>query len=304
MDPIFSYNPNAFGGTEYMGRTWHKYVAKDAPKFHNYISLIIPGIMPHPEYLYTSNKEIIVWMHNTPQQFDADKTDILRHPEFLKRLKCFVVPSEEHKKLTLLEIPVEPEKIIVIPNAIHPLNYNPEKFKAPKKIKLINTSSPDRGLDVLLNSLTLLKEDFELDIFSNFNPSIYPDINPDPRINFYGFSYKRTVLRHYEAAHIHAYPSTYPETFCISQAEAMSAGLLCVTPDLGALPEVSGGKTTIYPYTEDRMEHMKVFAEQISKAIEQVRSGNWDPTEQIEYVNKTYSWEAIKNKWMEFHETL
>jgi glycosyltransferase involved in cell wall biosynthesis len=196
------------------------------------------------------------------------------------------------------------DKIVVIPNAIAPLKYNLNKFNNINKVKLINTSSPDRGLHILLNAVPLIKEDFELDIFSRFNPYEYPGYTPDPRINFYGFSFKNTVLKHYESSHIHAYPSTYPETFCISQAEAMSAGLLCVTSDIGALPEVSGGHTNIYPYIDDPVKHTEIFAEQITKVIQQIKAKEWDPTEQIEYINKTYSWEAVKEKWIEFHELL
>ena len=84
----------------------------------------------------------------------------------------------------------------------------------------------------------------------------------------------------------------------------MSAGLLCITSDIGALPEVSGGQTTIYTYPEDRIKHSNIFAEKLKEAIETIKSGNWNPEAQIEYINKTYSWEAIKNKWLEFHEII
>ena len=47
-----------------------------------------------------------------------------------------------------------------------------------------------------------------------------------------------------------------------------------------------------------------ILVDGFCRAIEQVKSGRWNPAEQIEYVNKTYSWEAIKNKWMELHEIL
>ena len=304
MSQAFNYTKDVFGGTEYMGRGWHQHIAAHAPKFDNYLSLIIPGIVPHPDDLYRSDKEMIVWMHNTPQQFELDKLEILRHPEFLKRLKCFIVPSEEHKRLTLLEIPVKPEQIYVIPNALEPLTYDASKFDKPSKIKLIHTSSPDRGLDVLLNAVSELEGDFRLEIYNNFYPDLIQDYVPDPRVRFFGKTPKATVMEAIESAHIHAYPSTYPETFCMSQVEALSGGLLCVTSDLGALPEVSGGFGYMYPYTEDREEHGKVFVKNLNQALEDVRNGSFDPTAQIEYVNKTYSWDAIKDKWMEFHDLI
>jgi len=300
----FQYNVNAFGGTEYMGRGWHQHIASLMPKLDNYLCVIVPGTAPTFEDMFSSDKPIIFWMHNTPTQFGDLEYKFLSDYRFTSKLKYLIVPSESAKREIERDTAIPVEKVVVLPNAIDPLEYDPSKFKNPSKVKLINTSSPDRGIDVLLNAVNLVKEDFQLDIFSRFNPTEYPGYIPDDRVNFYGFSYKRTVLRHYEASHIHAYPSTYPETFCISQAEAMSAGLLCVTSDIGALPEVSGGKTIIYPYPEDKIEHSKIFAGKLTEAIESVKSGNWNPEEQIEYINKTYSWEAIKNKWLEFHEII
>jgi hypothetical protein len=73
---------------------------------------------------------------------------------------------------------------------------------------------------------------------------------------------------------------------------------------LGALPEVSGGKTTIYPYIEDKVKHAQVFAEEVTKAIQKINHGQWDPQEQIKYINDNYSWEAVKQEWIKFHELL
>lgn len=300
----FQYNTQAFGGTEYMGRGFEKRILSHLPKLDNYLCVMAPGITPTFEEMYASTKPIIFWLHNTPSQFEKAELRFLSDYRFIKNLKYMVVPSESAKKEVAQQTVIPADKVYVIPNAIDPLQYNPGKFNKPAKVKLINTSSADRGLDVLLNAVGWVKDDFQLDIFSKFNPVEFPDYVPDPRINFYGFSYKGTVIKHYEAAHIHAYPSTYPETFCISQAEAMSAGLLCVTSDIGALPEVSSGHTTIYPYPENREEHVKIFAEKLSEAIDTIKSGNWNPEAQIEYINKTYSWDAIKDKWLEFHELI
>jgi glycosyltransferase involved in cell wall biosynthesis len=301
----FNYNKNAFGGTEYMGRGWESLISADVPKFKDYLSIIIPGVVPDIDKLINSPIPVIIWMHNTPIQFGEDEIKILNDPKLINNIKYVIVPSKEHKRLTLSQIPAMPEdKIVVIPNAINPLKYNPNKFNNVGKVRLINTSSPDRGLDILLNAMSLIEEDFELDIFSRFNPAEFPSYIPDPRINFYGFSFKNTVLKHYESAHIHAYPSTYPETFCISQAEAMSAGLLCVTSDIGALPEISGGHTVIYHYDNDPVKHTQIFAEEISKAIQKIKRGEWNPEAQIEYTNKTYSWERVKQDWVNLHNIL
>lgn len=301
----FRYNPDFFGGTEYMGRGWHKHIAQYVPKFENYISIIIPGVSPHPDDIYKSDKELLVWMHNTPQQFGYDKLAILKDPRFVAKVKYFIVPSEEHKRLTLMEIPLDPKQIHVIPNALDPLTFDKSKFDNPSVIKLVHTSSAERGLDILVNAIPHIDANIRVEVYNDF----YPDTQKEPifmdsRIKFYGKTPKMTVREALENSHIHAYPSTYPETFCMSQVEAMSAGLACVTSDLGALPEVSGGFGYMYPYTGNKSNHVQLFAENLSKAINDICSGKFDPSAQIDYVNKTYSWEAIKNKWLEFHEII
>jgi glycosyltransferase involved in cell wall biosynthesis len=300
----FNYVPTEFGGTEYMGRGWHKYISSYVPKFDNYLSLIIPGVTPSFDDIFASTKPILVWMHNTPQQFDKDKLAVIKDSRFLDKVKYFIVPSEEHKKLILLEIPIDPERIYVIPNALEPLSYDPSKFNKPEKIRVIHTSSMDRGLDVLINAIPLIDEDFSVEVYNNFYPDFQENFDADKRIKFFGKTPKMTVRDAIESSHIHAYPSTYPETFCMSQVEAMSGGLLCVTSDIGALPEVSAGKTVIYPYVEDRSEHAKVFAKELTKAIKKIKEATWNPTDQIEYVNNKYCWEAIRKEWIKFHELL
>jgi glycosyltransferase involved in cell wall biosynthesis len=304
MNEPFEWNHEEFGGTEYMARNFREKILPHTPKLRDYLSIVVPGIVPHENNLYNSTKQIIMWIHNTPSQYTEEALAILRNPKFLDKIKYFVAVSESGKQEIINQLNIDPNLVYVIPNAINPLRYDLNKFNKPDKIKLITVSSPDRGLAILLNSLPLVKEDFELDVFGSFNPDKFPELTPDPRINFYGFSAKATVAKHYEAAHIHAYPSTYVETFCLSQAEAMSAGLLCVTSDMGALPEVSNGHTIIYPYEPDNVKHQEIFAEHLTKAICDIKSGNWNPDKQIEYVNKTYSWDAIKDKWLEFHELI
>lgn len=302
--PIFEYNKSVFGGTEYMAKTFHEKVLSYLPKLNNYDCFVVPGTMPPPKIVEASSNPVIVWMHNTIYQFNADLIRSFFTVRLLKRLKYIVVVSEFQKQETLKYLDIDEDKIFVIHNAIEPLKYNPEKFDSPKQVKLIHTSTAERGTHILLNAIKEIDEDFRLEIYNDFYPHYYPEYEPDPRIRFYGRTPKATVIEAMENSHIHAYPSVYPETFCLSQAEAMSAGLLCVTSDMGSLPEISGRHGDMYKYDDDQMKHATLFAEHLTKAIKTIKEGSWNPTEQIKFVNNQYSWERHKERWLELHETL
>jgi glycosyltransferase involved in cell wall biosynthesis len=295
---------NAYSGTEYMVHNFHKNIFPDMPKLNDYLAIVIPGISPNLENMLKWNGDIIVWLHNLVFQVDDALTQILRMPQFKAKIKFVICVSQSHKDYIVKEMDIEESKVVVLNNAIYPLNYNPSKFDSPKQVKLVHTSSPDRGMPILLEAIKYIDRDFRLEIYNEFNPDYYPEYTPDPRIKFFGRTPKATVLEAIESAHIHPYPAQYVETFCLSQVEAMSAGNLCVYPNIGSLPEVSNGFGISYDATENRENHIKLFADKLTEAIDMVADGNWHPEEQVNLINNKYSWDAIKKQWLDFHELL
>ena len=86
--------------------------------------------------------------------------------------------------------------------------------------------------------------------------------------------------------HILAYPSIWQETSCLQLIEAMSAGLLCVHPNLGALPDTSGGVTWMYHWDQNPTIHANRFASILAVAIQTLRTG--PVQKQIEF-SKVYA---------------
>lgn len=295
---------SSYSGTEYMAQNFHKNVLPYMPKLNRYLAIVIPGVTPHIKDMLNWNGQIVLWLHNLIFQVDDDLSFFLKMPEFKARIKFVICVSQSHKDYIVKEMGIEDSRVYVLNNAIYPLNYNSEKFNSPKQVKLVHTSSPDRGMPILLEALAQVDRDFRLEIYNEFNPDYYPEYVPDSRVRFFGRTPKATVLEAIESAHIHPYPAQYVETFCLSQVESMSAGNLCVYPTLGSLPEVSNGFGISYDYTEDRETHVKRFAKELTKAIDMVSNNEWNPEQQIKTINEKYSWDAIKNKWLEFHELL
>jgi glycosyltransferase involved in cell wall biosynthesis len=203
------------------------------------------------------------------------------------------------------EMNIDPNKIYVIPNAIELVTPNSDKFNSINKVKLIHASTALRGMEVLLNAVPLIEEDFELNIFNDFYPDLPHSYNldgvNDPRVNFYGKTPRKTLYKFFADAHIHAYPSTYPETSCLTQMEALSAGCYTVHTDLGALPETSLGYGTMIPSHELTPER---YAEELTKAIRMIKEQGYDYTQQVEDIKSNFTWDKAKQNWLAFDATI
>lgn len=305
-----NYNPQAFGGTEYMARGFVEKISHLVPKFDEYRSLVFPGLTLPYEQLKDGTPTII-WLHNLIDQFGPEPQKLFTDPDFVKNIKYLITVSEFAKQKVIEQMPIDPDKVIVIRNAIDPITYNKSKFKNIKKPILMHCSSPDRGMEVLLLATTLIEEDFELQIFNNFDPSgvkgtgVWEKIMNDKRISFYNKTPRNTVVKHWGEAHIHAYPSVYDETSCITQIEALATNTLAVYSNYSVLPETSMGygiavdldKTNIQKYIED-------YAQALTKAIQMVKNGEFKPGDQAKKVAEAYSWEKTKEGFIALHELL
>jgi glycosyltransferase involved in cell wall biosynthesis len=304
MEMPFVYAKEVYGGTEYMARTWEKLVLPHMVNMDKYLCMLAPGITLDSNGVEKDGREVIFWLHNTKSQFNPDYIEkVLGHQSVLDKIAYIIVPSMWHKLWTAEEMNIPLAKIKVIPNAIFPLTYNPEKFDRVKQVKIVHTSSAYRGLPILMNSLKHIDFDFRLEVYNDYNPDLhYTDDQDtiDKRVRFYWKTPKRTVMEAVENSHILAYPSIYLETFCLSLAENQSAGNLSVYPDLGALPEVGDSRGIIYEFQDDIAKHEAVFTEALNLAIEKIYKGEWNPEEQVSSINERYSWEKITQEWIDF----
>jgi len=181
------------------------------------------------------------------------------------------------------------EKTFVMRNAVSPAfakfpNVDPW-FTTGNAPVLFYTSTPFRGLDVLLNCFSRIRQaipDVQLRIYSSMQvyqvpaeADRYRDLYETAR-NMAGVEYIGSVSQAKLAQELRqmaalAYPSTFAETSCIAVTEAMAAGAAVYTTRLGALPETTGAHAIMVDWQADKTALAGTFADMVIRALQEAR---------------------------------
>jgi len=217
-----------------------------------------------------------------------------------------------------LSIPYDTRSAVIL-TGIDPI---PLDEKPKDKIRMIYTATPHRGLEILVPvfiELTKSNPDIELDVFSSFGiygskwegrdeqyKQIFKMCEEHPQINYHGWKSNDVVREAYQKAHIFPYPCIWEETSCRSLIEAMSAGCICVHPNLAALPETSGGLTLMYDGSTDIKDHTSIFAASLQYTIDNVRKNNLSNLREFIklYADSRHSWDNVIIRWKSLIQSL
>jgi glycosyltransferase involved in cell wall biosynthesis len=304
---MIEYNQNASGGTELIARKLEQYIPQELlDKFQ-----IICGRVSN----LNENKIKLLWIHDTPHQIDNSHLENGGWKKFHKMI--FISHHQLEEYVREYQIPYS--HCVVMHSALQPIKLQP---KPTDKISLIYTSTPHRGLDILVNVFEKLCEEYdnlELKVYSSYNiyareeqqkhyeeTLLYQRLEVHPNIKNIGFVSNQELKKSLASSHIFPYPSTYRETFCLALLEAMNAGLLCVHPNYACLPETASNWTMMYDYHEDKAVHGQIFYEHLKKAINIVNEKNVQKKlkYQRKYVNYFYNWERRTQEWIELLKSL
>lgn len=286
------------GGTELM---FHELKKRLPENVWNEISIF--NYLPQADF----DKKTIYW---NQLSYDQDAVQFLKDPKYIKQIDHFVFVSHWQSEMYRKIFNIPGYKTHVIKNAS--IGVDIKKPTNPKKIKICYTSTPWRGLDILLRSWEILnpKNNCELHVFSSCkiygkdfskNDEHYIDLynkcNELPNVIYRGSvpnDELRGELSHFD---ILAYPNTFEETSCISVIEALSTGLRVITSNIGALPETTEGWARVYPYLMDKETHAIQFSKILSQEIEYVRGGGFNPRPQIKGYKQKWSWDERIKEW-------
>ena len=295
-------NQNPRGGTELQLEYLQKYVDKSLLDHFQIIPSRVRGL--------DSSKKRVYWVHDLA----GDPEVMHLKDEGWKRFDKIVFVSYWQQQMYNAYLGVPYSAGTVIKNAVDP-------FEAHSKpdddtIRLLYTSTPHRGLDILYAVFSKLKHEFKelrLEVFSSFELYGWPErdkqisvlmnsLEKDPQVDYHKSVPNSEIREAIKRSHIFAYPSTWVETSCLCLIEAMSAGLTCVHSSLGALPETSMHLTMQYDYHENKEKHAQIFYSNLKNAIDMYRSKNVQSV--IDNVNRlklvtdsVFNWDSRVNEW-------
>lgn len=230
------------------------------------------------------NKKTIYW---NQLSYDQEAVSFLNDLGYVQKIDWFVFVSYWQSEIFRKAFNIPSEKIRVIKNAC--LGTGIEVNKNNKKTKICYTSTPWRGLNVLLKAWEKLSpKTCELHVFSSskiygsdFQASVggsydglYEKCESLDNVIYRGFVSNEELRKELPSFDILAYPSTFEETSCISVIEALSAGLRVVTSSLGALPETTEGWSRMYSFQQDPLSHADLFSEVLKEEVIKYKNGD------------------------------
>jgi glycosyltransferase involved in cell wall biosynthesis len=299
-------NVNSQGGTELLGNRLYN---TDNEELNNLLQQVQIHFSRYRSDQVDSSKRQIFYAHDLPQD---PESAFLKDGGWKKFHRLvFVSNWQMQQYVAYYDIPYS--HCVVIPNSIVPIT---DLDKGTDTIKIGYWSTPHRGLELLVPAFEYLSEkhdNIELDVFSSFNLYGWPDrdeqykplfdkCNEHPKINYHGTVSNEEIRKYVAGAHIFAYPCIWLETSCMCLMEAMSAKMLCVHPNLGALFETAANWTMMYQFQEDKQQHANLFAQNLDVAIQQYFNPGIQGrlSSQKAYTDVFYNWNVRQKDWIAF----
>jgi UDP-glucose:(glucosyl)LPS alpha-1,2-glucosyltransferase len=304
------YNRTANGGSELMARRLENlFTPEQLEPYQIFVSRLTER--------FDDTKKKIAYFHDLPE----DPSSHFLNTDDIKQFSAFVFVSHHQLTRYLAVYPYLPRgKCFVIENAIEPITeYTRQNdFASGQPIKLIYTSTPHRGLNIVVPVFDYISktENITLDVFSSFNlygwgerdkqyQNLLNDCKNHPKINYHGTQSNEVVRKALAESHIFCLPSIWEETSCLCLIEAMSADNICVISSLGALPETSLGSQIMYDYTDYIHDHANIFYHSLLLGIQTAKKIDWNSKSASNCIIETkHGFDRFKGLWEQLFNRL
>jgi len=255
---------------------------------------------------YFNVEKVCLWTHDLAESYVFDKL-----PKALPNIdRIFTLTKWHTDNIRARFRDITEDKWFNARNGVDVELYKDEVERNP--FKLIYSSTPFRGLDVLLEVFPMIKSmvpQAELHIFSSMK--VYGNHNMDEDkkfqelyekaqkiegITYHGTVTRRELAKHMKESAVLAYPNHYPETCCITAMEAVTAGTPIVSSNLAALPEiVPPGCGFLIDGDSHSEPYKKAFIEKVVELLK-----NKDIWYEMHNACKghDFSWDTISKEWV------
>lgn len=285
-------------------------LASELKEFTNYDQDIFNVIISRCDRSLIDKSRInILWQHLDSNQ---DQAQGMRDEGFVDDIDAFVFVSHYQYHSFKQRFKFPDSKCFVIHNAIKEIDFREKETS--ERVRIAYTSTPWRGLEVLLDSYEKLnREDCELVVYSSTaiygrqfyeaNDShwkhLYEKAEATENVTYRGFVPHDILRQELFDIDILAYPSIWSETFCLSVAEAGSAGCQLLLSNLGALPEIAGDRARLVPFSDDKENLATRFAEAFEEMIAHSVPihDSLARFDQHQHFKKRYSWSDRCREW-------
>ena len=296
-------NTGQQGFIERNGVRWHNADAYDKSQpCEIFIAWRVPWYIDHacPE-----GARCFLWCHDVQEAHNYSEYA-------LKRLEKIIVLSQYHRSL----LPTFPDSLFMISrNGIDPLDFEGESDRQP--FSCIYTSSPDRGLDVLLDmwpAITKAIPEATCKVLYGFTKNYdemhkgdirfkeYKDkiLNAmrQPGIEYLGRVSHEKVASLLKSSKLFLYPAHFPEISCISAQKAQAAGAIPVCTTHAALDETVQHGIKIKGSSIDEGVPEQ-WATEVIKLLKDEARQEAIRAPMREWALKTYDWDGVADQWHE-----
>ena len=278
-----------YDGVEYMDVSEYNDFLKDT-----YVDILLVSRVSDNLVFYNNIGKVFLWLHDTLPIGEAFQT----HAKKFKGVLCL---SEWHRNFFCEEFKFPKELVHVTGNAIDLRRFKSKIQKIP--YKFIYSSSPDRGLDNLLEMFPRVHErcpKAELHIFGKkalLTRDNLQTISDHDYIKLHGRVSQQKISREYLSSDVWLYPTEFKETYCITALEAQVSRVLCVCTDLAGLTGTVGSRGVLIKGKASTRK----FQDEMLKRLFWILD---NPSVKKHLIEKAYSWakqQTLENLALNWH---